>query len=135
MLRRIPQILKVLPTQNIHISKFTFRQISDYKNGERLSSKTKDLLENAIITDDDLPDMVGPNEKKKKSRHPQKEEESEKSGVDLSDKSVILFPGQGSQFVGMGSKLLDIPSVKELYDQASQILNYDSIPSFNIKYF
>ena len=125
MLRRIPQILKVLPTQNIHISKFTFRQISDYKNGETLSSKTKDLLENAIITDDDLPDMVGPNGKKKKSRHPKKEEESEKSGVDLSDKSVILFPGQGSQFVGMGSKLLDIPSVKELYDQASQILNYD----------
>ena len=45
--------------------------------------------------------------------------------MDLSEKSVLLFPGQGAQFVGMGSKLLETPSVKELYDQASQILNYD----------
>merc|ERR1719516_25818 len=39
--------------------------------------------------------------------------------------SVLLFPGQGAQFVGMGSKLLEIPSVKELYDEASQVLDYD----------
>ncbi|XP_023340412.1 malonyl-CoA-acyl carrier protein transacylase, mitochondrial [Eurytemora carolleeae] len=29
------------------------------------------------------------------------------------------------QFVGMGQKLLDVPSVKELYNDASQILGYD----------
>ena len=39
--------------------------------------------------------------------------------------SVILFPGQGAQFVGMGSKLIHLPNVKELYDSASEILGYD----------
>ena len=126
MLKNLPQLLKISSSKNIQIPKFTFRQLSDYDNIERLRSKTKDLLENSVTTDDDLPDEVGPvSSKKKKARHPKREEKSAEPGVDLSDKSVILFPGQGAQFVGMGARLLDTPSVKELYDQASQILNYD----------
>lgn len=39
--------------------------------------------------------------------------------------SVILFPGQGSQFVGMGKKLLNFPGVQDLYDEASSILGYN----------
>lgn len=39
--------------------------------------------------------------------------------------SVVLFPGQGSQFVGMGKKLLPFPGVKDMYDEASSILGYD----------
>ena len=42
-----------------------------------------------------------------------------------SDNSILLFPGQGAQFVGMGAKLMHIPTVKDLYDSASQILEYD----------
>merc|ERR1712038_795234 len=34
------------------------------------------------------------------------------NAVDHRNSSVILFPGQGAQFVGMGAKLLHIPSVK-----------------------
>lgn len=45
--------------------------------------------------------------------------------VDHRHSSVLLFPGQGAQFVGMGAKLLHIPSVKELYNTASEILEYD----------
>ncbi|RUS88096.1 hypothetical protein EGW08_004149 [Elysia chlorotica] len=39
--------------------------------------------------------------------------------------SVVLFPGQGSQFMGMGQKLVHYPGVKELYEEASAIVGYD----------
>ena len=45
----------------------------------------------------------------------------------MSDKKfAFLFPGQGSQYVGMAKDLFESsPQVKELYDKASQILGYD----------
>ncbi|XP_002732562.1 malonyl-CoA-acyl carrier protein transacylase, mitochondrial-like [Saccoglossus kowalevskii] len=48
-----------------------------------------------------------------------------KPAVDPADTSILLFPGQGSQFVGMGEKLLGAPNVKEIYQAASEILGYD----------
>lgn len=39
--------------------------------------------------------------------------------------SIVIFPGQGSQFVGMGRKLLAYPGVEDLYNKASEILGYD----------
>lgn len=42
-----------------------------------------------------------------------------------SDCSVLLFPGQGSQFVGMGRGLLKYPNVKEMFTVARRILGYD----------
>uniref|UniRef100_A0A8D2CMF5 Malonyl-CoA-acyl carrier protein transacylase n=1 Tax=Sciurus vulgaris TaxID=55149 RepID=A0A8D2CMF5_SCIVU len=39
--------------------------------------------------------------------------------------SVLLFPGQGSQVVGMGRGLLGYPRVRELYDAARHVLGYD----------
>ena len=78
----------------------------------KLTRKTTNLLlENAVSTDDDQPDVLGPVEKKKKPRHPKTVKEPEGPIVDLSDKSVLLFPGQGAQFVGMGKKMLNTPSV------------------------
>lgn len=44
---------------------------------------------------------------------------------DPSDCSVLLFPGQGSQFVGMGRGLLKYPNVKEMFTVAQRILGYD----------
>ncbi|MDF7806816.1 ACP S-malonyltransferase [Pontiellaceae bacterium B12219] len=41
-------------------------------------------------------------------------------------KRAIVFPGQGSQVVGMGKDLADaIPECKALFDQANEILGYD----------
>uniref|UniRef100_A0A8C5LA92 Malonyl-CoA-acyl carrier protein transacylase, mitochondrial n=1 Tax=Jaculus jaculus TaxID=51337 RepID=A0A8C5LA92_JACJA len=39
--------------------------------------------------------------------------------------SVLLFPGQGSQVVGMGRGLLGYPRVRELYEAARLVLGYD----------
>uniref|UniRef100_A0A8J2RM93 [acyl-carrier-protein] S-malonyltransferase n=1 Tax=Daphnia galeata TaxID=27404 RepID=A0A8J2RM93_9CRUS len=39
--------------------------------------------------------------------------------------SIILFPGQGTQFVGMGKELLQYPLVKQMFDLASSVLGYN----------
>ncbi|XP_048880793.1 malonyl-CoA-acyl carrier protein transacylase, mitochondrial [Brienomyrus brachyistius] len=39
--------------------------------------------------------------------------------------SVLLFPGQGTQFVGMGQGLLKYRNVREMFDVAQKILGYD----------
>ena len=45
---------------------------------------------------------------------------------DDSEKTIILFPGQGCQYVGMGQKTIDkAPATKLLYNEASSILGYD----------
>ena len=44
---------------------------------------------------------------------------------DPSGCSVLLFPGQGSQFVGMGRGLLKYPNVREMFSVAQKILGYD----------
>lgn len=39
--------------------------------------------------------------------------------------SIILFPGQGSQYIGMGAELLKFPAARDVFDAASEILKYD----------
>ncbi|XP_076060743.1 malonyl-CoA-acyl carrier protein transacylase beg [Oratosquilla oratoria] len=45
--------------------------------------------------------------------------------IDPKETSILLFPGQGTQYVGMGKDLLKYPNVKEMYSVASEILGYD----------
>jgi len=44
----------------------------------------------------------------------------------IEEKVAFLFPGQGSQYVGMAKDLYEsYPEIKMLYDKASEILGYD----------
>lgn len=45
--------------------------------------------------------------------------------TDPRDTSILLFPGQGAQFVGMGKNVLDFANVQEMFDMASDHLGYD----------
>ncbi|XP_029019138.1 malonyl-CoA-acyl carrier protein transacylase, mitochondrial [Betta splendens] len=53
------------------------------------------------------------------------EERSPSRRKDPSGCSVFLFPGQGSQFVGMARGLLKYPNVREMFSVAQKILGYD----------
>lgn len=48
--------------------------------------------------------------------------------VDPRDTSLILFPGQGAQFVGMAKSVERVPAAKDLFDYASEILKYLFLP-------
>jgi [acyl-carrier-protein] S-malonyltransferase len=39
--------------------------------------------------------------------------------------SIIVFPGQGSQYVGMGKKLLHIPKVSRMFELANHVFKCD----------
>lgn len=44
----------------------------------------------------------------------------------FSSKVAVMFPGQGAQFVGMCSEVVnEVPAAKALFDEASEILGYD----------
>jgi len=51
--------------------------------------------------------------------------EADEEGVDNGKHTVLLFPGQGTQKVGMTKDLQVLRAVKDLYESASQILGYD----------
>lgn len=50
---------------------------------------------------------------------------SHKKQIIPDESYAMLFPGQGSQFVGMAKNLLDYPNVKNMFESASNILGYD----------
>ncbi|GMT14247.1 hypothetical protein PFISCL1PPCAC_5544, partial [Pristionchus fissidentatus] len=45
--------------------------------------------------------------------------------IPIENQVVLLFPGQGAQFVGMGKKLADSKRAMVLFERASEILKYD----------
>lgn len=48
---------------------------------------------------------------------------------------MIFFAGQGSQYVGMGKDLLKYPEAKDMFELASETLQYVSFKSRIILYF
>uniref|UniRef100_A0A4W5K4T1 Malonyl-CoA-acyl carrier protein transacylase, mitochondrial n=1 Tax=Hucho hucho TaxID=62062 RepID=A0A4W5K4T1_9TELE len=73
------------------------------QNGTQTSPETKDLLLEKEPTEEE-------------QRRPKKKP---------SECSVLLFPGQGSQFVGMGRGLLKYGNVKDMFAVAQKLLGYD----------
>ena len=73
------------------------------------SKQTQQLMSDAVTTSDESPLDTGigaVKAGKRKPRHPPAPPPSVELGADFSSKSVLLFPGQGFQFVGMGKKVL-----------------------------
>lgn len=94
------------------------------------AEKVKDLLDNAATFEDvqshseqdswaTLPyvdgTFFGRNQALKSSR----------PKIDPRETSIIMFPGQGSQYVGMASKLLKFPAARDIFALANEVLGYD----------
>ncbi|XP_005187564.1 probable malonyl-CoA-acyl carrier protein transacylase, mitochondrial [Musca domestica] len=45
--------------------------------------------------------------------------------IDPKETSIILFPGQGTQYVGMASKLIRFPEARRIFELANEVLGYD----------
>lgn len=51
--------------------------------------------------------------------------EQKKITKDPRESSIILFPGQGTQYVGMSKDLLKFPKARDLFELSNYILGYD----------
>lgn len=56
------------------------------------------------------------------SSHDRNELDIDRPKIDPRDTSIIIFPGDGVQFVGMAKSLELAPAAKDLFDYASEIL-------------
>lgn len=56
------------------------------------------------------------------SKRERTELDIERPKIDPRDTSLVLFPGDGAQFVGMAKSLECVPAARDLFDYASEIL-------------
>lgn len=84
----------------------------------------KQSLENCVVGAESAPEFPSDFDPSRRfQRMP--ESNAYRPNVDPETTSIILFPGQGSQFIGMGKSLLAYPNVKDLYENANELLGYD----------
>ncbi|KAI1280488.1 putative malonyl-CoA-acyl carrier protein transacylase, mitochondrial [Halotydeus destructor] len=116
--------------RNCHLS-FSSRcilqaQRKSYSDGHKLDEKVENALasqvgSNAELNNDFAKDIYPINvdvamDQGLRSARPR---------IDPRLTSVILFPGQGAQHVGMGENVIESPNVPELFHVAKKILGYD----------
>jgi len=104
-------------------------------------SKIKDLLDNAVTGSDDpnqgesswasSPYPRGSVVNKHLNRPRDQSRKSRRSGQDPRETSIIMFPGQGSGYVGMAKDLVRIPEARDMYKLASEVLGYDLLKLCN----
>lgn len=58
----------------------------------------------------------------KLTKSTQRELDIRRPRIDPADTSIILFPGSGSQFLGMAKSIENVPAAKDVFDCASEIL-------------
>ena len=112
------RIKRRMAEKNLNIEDFEIRPVYTDKSSQRtLADSIVDTEINADFPSDfDMTSQINKNVDRVRMQRPE---------VNPRETSVLLFPGQGSQIVGMGKKLLPYPGVKELYLKANEILGYD----------
>lgn len=58
----------------------------------------------------------------KLTKSKQRELDIQRPRIDPADTSIILFPGSGSQFLGMAKSIENVPAARDVFDYASEIL-------------
>lgn len=96
----------------------------------KYNGKVKDLLESAATGVDSKPN--NPDDVWSTSPYPQEavfqnnyRDQSQKEKrirKDPKNTSIVLFPGQGAQYVGMAKSLVRIPEARDMFELASQVL-------------
>lgn len=110
---------------NLNTTSYYFKNdTSEKDNSEPL---VKQLLEDATAfvdttqpEDDQWATMPYPEGAPKRSRDQSSKRSHPK--IQPEDTSVILFPGQGAQYVGMAKDLIKFPAVIDMFEYASEIL-------------
>ncbi|KAG8230313.1 hypothetical protein J437_LFUL000583 [Ladona fulva] len=98
------------------------------ENVEKSKASVEELLSDSVVGKEQKP--TTPEEIWATTVYPKSERRIQARNrlaprVDPRETSIILFPGQGAQAVGMGKDLLKFPVVKDLFEAASEILGYD----------
>ena len=139
------QLVRYTPQQQRHLStptkQFSASDVDNCgtskANGTNTTENTSDNLEEKSVEQllqeacspeqsqsppefpSDMDNIKYNNWRRDQTRH------SYRPNVDPADTSILLFPGQGSQFVGMGNEVLGYPNVPEMFQIAKDILGYD----------
>lgn len=108
----------------------SFSLLQTLRNDEKVS-KVTELLENAVT----YPERGVKDPENEWSTLPfaegtilSRQEQGRKVArprIDPRETSIIFFPGQGTQYVGMGAQLVKIPEVRDMYELASEVLKYN----------
>lgn len=92
-------------------------------NDDRLTTTSQDFWTSPTYHQEDM-DKIRPSPKRMKNK--KYKPPIEVLDIDHSENSILLFPGQGCQYVGMGQKAIDkAPATKDLFQRASTLLGYD----------
>ncbi|KAL4234298.1 hypothetical protein ACF0H5_005949 [Mactra antiquata] len=119
--RYIPgRIKRRLKARGLTEDDLEITQVTKPSKSVDVQQALRDSIVDKDITVDFPSDITKDIERRQQEKHAHRP-----AGVDPQTTSILLFPGQGSQFVGMGKKLLAYPGVEELYHNASKILGYD----------
>jgi [acyl-carrier-protein] S-malonyltransferase len=119
-------------------TKLGFKYLSTSSIFRGSSKNVKDLLDNAALGNDEIPtnpdDFWATNPYPKGAVHNRKRLQGMKVSrpkIDPKETSIILFPGQGAQYVGMAKQFEAIPEARDLFEIASEVLRYDLLKLCN----
>ncbi|ALC43737.1 beg [Drosophila busckii] len=85
----------------------------------RVANESTTVTQEATATDNKRQQLL------KELAEPLEETTNRRSAIDPKDTSVVLFPGQGTQYVGMAKDLLRFPGARSIFKLAHEVLRYD----------